>query len=132
MRLRWQLLWVAVMVTVIVLLTMWQHRRAHAHFADAQHLNEWFGALASGKGLCCSFADGSKVEDVDWDTKEMCDPQRSGCSVVYRVFLKGEWIVVPEAALVKQPNQYGPTVVWPYTDANGATQIRCFMPGAAG
>jgi hypothetical protein len=35
--------------------------------------------------------------------------------------------VVP---LVSEPNRFGPAVVWPYFDANGATQIRCFMPGA--
>jgi hypothetical protein len=32
--------------------------------------------------------------------------------------------------LVTEPNKYGPAVVWPYMDANGATQIRCFLPGA--
>ena len=29
-------------------------------------LKEWFNRLASGKGLCCSFADGYVVEDPDW------------------------------------------------------------------
>ena len=48
----------------------------------------------------------------------------------YRVRLHGEWITVPENALVTEPNKYGPAVVWPYMDANGATQIRCFLPGA--
>jgi hypothetical protein len=28
-------------------------------------LNSWFDGLASGKGLCCSFADGVSVQDVD-------------------------------------------------------------------
>ena len=31
-------------------------------------LKQWFDGLASGKGPCCSFADGRKIEDVDWDT----------------------------------------------------------------
>jgi hypothetical protein len=31
---------------------------------------------------------------------------------------------------VSEPNRFGPAVVWPYFDAAGATQIRCFMPGA--
>ena len=34
---------------------------------DGRYANEplhaWFDQLASGKGLCCSFADGVKVED---------------------------------------------------------------------
>jgi hypothetical protein len=70
--------------------------------------------------LCCSFADGFKVENVDWDTEDGR----------YRVRLHGEWITVPENAVVTEPNKYGPAVVWPYMDANGATQIRCFLPGA--
>ena len=81
----------------------------------------WFDQLASGKGLCCSFADGVSVQDVDWDTTQ--DGR-------YRVRLNGQWIVVPDAALVTEPNRFGPAVVWPYQDMNGATQIRCFIPGA--
>jgi hypothetical protein len=91
---------------------------------DGRYTNEplhaWFDQLASGKGLCCSFADGVKVEDVDWDTLDGR----------YRVRLRGEWITVPDSALVTEPNRFGPAVVWPYMDAEGATQIRCFLPGA--
>ena len=91
---------------------------------DGRYANEplhaWFDQLASGKGLCCSFADGVKVEDVDWDTQDGR----------YRVRLQGEWFIVPEAALVTEPNRFGPAVVWPYMDAEGSTQIRCFLPGA--
>lgn len=95
-------------------------------------LKSWFDRLASGKGLCCSFADGIKVEDPDWDTQ--CErgsgrrEQAENCR--YRVRLSGQWIVVPETALVTEPNRFGPAVVWPYQDAEGTTQIRCFMPGA--
>ena len=91
---------------------------------DGRYANEplhaWFDQLASGKGLCCSFADGFSIQDVDWDTQDGR----------YRVRLHGEWIIVPENALVTEPNRFGPAVVWPYTDAEGATQIRCFLPGA--
>src|SRR6516162_11373916 len=44
-------------------------------------LKSWFDRLASGKGLCCSFADGFRVDDVDWDTQDGH----------YRVRLNGEW-----------------------------------------
>ncbi len=84
-------------------------------------LKAWFDQLASGKGLCCSFADGVSVQDVDWDTTT--DGR-------YRVRLNGQWIIVPDAAVVTEPNRFGPAVVWPYQDMNGATQIRCFLPGA--
>lgn len=83
-------------------------------------LKAWFDQLASGKGLCCSFADGVSVKDVDWDTKDG----------KYRVRLNGRWIVVPDSAVVTEPNKYGAAVVWPYQDADGATQIRCFLPGS--
>lgn len=85
-------------------------------------LKPWFDRLSSAKGLCCSFADGLTIEDVDWDVADGH----------YRVRLDGRWIVVPDAALVTEPNRYGRAVVWPYQDAAGTTQIRCFIPGAQG
>src|SRR5690348_18310398 len=93
--------------------------RDDGRFADSP-LKPWFDRLASGKGLCCSFADGATVQDVDWDTQEGR----------YRVRIYGQWIVVPDAAVVTEPNRFGPAVVWPYNDRYGNTQIRCFMPGA--
>jgi len=92
--------------------------RDDGRFANSP-LKQWFDKLASGKGLCCSFADGVSVEDVDWDTQ--------GGS--YRVRIDGQWFVVPDAALVTEPNRFGPAVVWPYKDMQGLTQIRCFLPG---
>jgi hypothetical protein len=83
-------------------------------------LKSWFDQLASGKGLCCSFADGFRVDDVDWDTQDGH----------YRVRLNGEWIVVPDDAVVTEPNRFGPAVVWPYMNSDGQTQIRCFLPGS--
>jgi hypothetical protein len=112
------------LVTVVVLCMSQLAPNSVAARDDGRYANEplhaWFDQLASGKGLCCSFADGVKVEDVDWDSQDGR----------YRVRLQGEWIPVPEAALVTEPNRFGPAVVWPYLDAEGATQIRCFLPGA--
>jgi hypothetical protein len=93
--------------------------RDDGRYANAP-LKAWFDQLASGKGLCCSFIDGVSVENVDWDTQDGR----------YRVRIQGQWVVVPEAAVVTEPNRFGPAVVWPYQDYDGATQIRCFMPGA--
>jgi hypothetical protein len=93
--------------------------RDDGRFADSP-LKPWFDRLASRKGLCCSFADGFSVQDVDWDTQdEHC-----------RVRIYGQWVVVPDAAIVTEPNRFGPAVVWPYRDIDGTTQICCFMPGA--
>jgi hypothetical protein len=83
-------------------------------------LHAWFDQLRSKKGLCCSFADGVSVADVDWDTKDGH----------YRVRLDGKWVDVPDVALVTEPNRIGTAVVWPYQDLNGVLQIRCFLPGA--
>jgi hypothetical protein len=77
-------------------------------------------ALRAENGLCCAFADGASLQDVDWDTQVGH----------YRVRIQGEWIVVPDAAVVTEPNRFGLAVVWPYRDRDGTTQIRCFMPGA--
>ena len=70
--------------------------RDDGRFANSP-LKAWFDKLASGKGLCCSFADGVSVEDVDWDTQ--------GSS--YRVRINGQWVVVPDAAVVTEPNKSG-------------------------
>ena len=72
--------------------------------------------------MCCAFADGVSLQDVDWDTQEGH----------YRVRIEREWIVVPDAAVVTEPNRFGPAVVWPYNDRYGNTRIRCFMWNPAG
>jgi hypothetical protein len=107
----------------VVCITMFglnhSHARDDGRFANSP-LKEWFDRLASKNGLCCAFADGVSVQDVDWDTQDGH----------YRVRIQGEWIEVPDAAVITEPNRFGPTVVWPYNDRYGNTQIRCFMPGA--
>ena len=110
----------AVLAFCLTLLVAGQLRaRDDGRFADSP-LKPWFDRLASGKGLCCSFADGVTAQDVDWDTQDGH----------YRVRIYGQWLVVPDAAVVTEPNRFGPAVVWPYNDRYGNTQIRCFMPGA--
>jgi hypothetical protein len=91
-------------------------------------LKAWFDSLASGKGLCCSFADGVSIRDVDWGTESVT--LAGEASVVYWAMIDGKKIVVPPEAVVTEPNKFGPAVVWPYQDMNGVTQIRCFIPGA--
>lgn len=92
-------------------------------------LKAWFDHLASGKGMCCSFADGKSVEDVDWDTGgDNKDTTSEGGH--YRVRIEGQWIAVPDDAVITEPNKFGPAVVWPYKDYQGVTQIRCFLPGS--
>lgn len=81
-------------------------------------LKSWFDGLRSNRGLCCSNADGVVVSDPDWDSKDGH----------YRVRLDGQWIDVPDDAVIKEPNRAGRTMVWPTQSAVGKS-IRCFMPG---
>lgn len=82
-------------------------------------LKQWFDSLRSGKGPCCSDADGSAVSDVDWESS----------SGHYRVRVDGEWHDVPDDAVITEPNRVGRTMVWPIRGYQGLT-IRCFMPGS--
>jgi hypothetical protein len=101
---------------------------ASAHLVEARDLDgryansplkQWFDSLKSGKGPCCSDADGSAVSDVDWESKDGH----------YRVRIEGEWFDVPEDAVITEPNRAGRTMVWPIKGYLGLT-IRCFMPGS--
>lgn len=85
-------------------------------------LKGWFDHLASGKGLCCSFADGVSIADVDWETKDGH----------YRVRIEGEWYAVDDDAVITEPNKAGRTMVWPYMGDGKVVFIRCFMPGEMG
>jgi hypothetical protein len=82
-------------------------------------LKPWFDTLKSAKGLCCSVADGFVVADPDWESKDGH----------YRVRLDGEWIMVPDDAVVTEPNRAGRTMVWPIKGPSGIS-IRCFLPGS--
>ena len=105
----------------IVLIFLLLCSPALAHDASRPELNEWFNKLASGRGLCCSFADGFAVADPDWDSK----------NGHYRVRLENNWIDVPDEALITEPNRAGRTMVWPVR-FDGQIVIRCFMPGSMG
>ncbi|MDU3130415.1 MAG: hypothetical protein E6699_23365, partial [Bradyrhizobium sp.] len=94
--------------------------RDRGQYANSSpELKAWFDGLRSGKGPCCSDADGSAVSDVDWES-------RNGH---YRVRIEGEWLDVPDEAVITEPNRVGRTMVWPMRGYQGLS-IRCFMPGS--
>ncbi len=109
----------AIVVALLVGLSNSASARDDGRYAD-DALKYWFDNLARGNGMCCSFADGFSVSDVDWD---MADGH-------YRVRLHGEWINVPNSSVVTERNRYGRAVVWPYMESDGSIYIRCFLPGA--
>jgi hypothetical protein len=92
---------------------------ALAHDPSRPELNGWFDKLASGRGLCCSLTDGVTVADPDWES-------RNGH---YRVRLLGEWIDVPDDAVITEPNRVGRTMVWLMLFED-VISIQCFMPGS--
>ena len=108
---------------LVVLLSVAAVKVGHARDSDGRYANsplkQWFDSLRSGKGPCCSDADGSAVSDVDWESS----------SGHYRVRIEGEWIDVPDDAVITEPNRVGRTMVWPIRGYSGLT-IRCFMPGS--
>ena len=89
-------------------------------------LKPWFDSLKSGKGPCCSDADGTALTDTDWDSKDGH----------YRVRITGEWVNVPDEAVITEPNLSGVTMAWPvYYRSLGAVtriEIRCFIVGTMG
>src|ERR1017187_8797876 len=71
-------------------------RDPDGRFANSP-LKPWFEKLSSGKGPCCSDADGSVVLDTDWETKDGH----------YRVRIRDKWWDVPAEAVITEPNKVG-------------------------
>jgi hypothetical protein len=100
---------------------------AAARDVDGRYANSplhgWFESLHSGKGPCCSDADGTALADVDWEAKDGH----------YRVRIENQWWDVPDEAVITEPNRAGRTMVWPVYFRSGdislRVEIRCFMPG---
>ncbi len=118
---RWKtLLTIGLAVLLLGLASQFGQARDRGQYANATpELKAWFNGLKSGKGPCCSDADGTAVSDVDWE---------SG-NGHYRVRIEGEWVDVPDEAVITEPNRVGRTMVWPIRGYLGLT-IRCFMPGS--
>lgn len=108
------------------------HARDRGQFVNTNaELKAWFDGLHSGKGPCCSDADGSALSDADWESKDghyrvriprlghVLDDQQQELV----------WVDVPEEAVILEPNRVGRTMVWPIYGYMGVA-IRCFMPGS--
>ncbi len=114
-------------IGVFLAACVWSYAYPHDHARP--DLNAWFDSLKSGNGPCCSNADGTAIADADWAS--VADAMKP--TVHFKVYLDGEWIDVPDNAVITQPNLAGRTMVWPYRSTGwggGSWQIRCFMPGS--
>jgi hypothetical protein len=90
-----------------------------AHDLEHPELNGWLESLHSGKGPCCDGSDAKRLDNTEWDTKDGH----------YRVFIDGEWVEVPDEAVIGAPNRANRAMVWPqYQD--GHPKVRCFIAGA--
>ena len=126
MKLRPVELMIGLIVLLVVLLLSWHvalGRDLDGRYANSP-LKQWFDSLRSGKGPCCSDADGFALSDVDWESRDGR----------YRVRIEGQWWDVPEDAVIVEPNRAGRTMVWPlYYHSMGKLdriEIRCFMLGS--
>jgi len=77
--------------------------------------------------VSCAEADGHPLDESEWDIK----------GDKYRVSVQGQWIVVPDDALILGPNKLGKAIVWlwpqevlAWGDWPPANLIRCFIPGS--
>ena len=119
-------------VLLMALLAPSGHARDRGQFVNTNaELKAWFDGLRSGKGPCCSDADGSAISDSDWETR---DGHYRVRVPRYGYVVDGQpqelvWVDVPEEAVIAEPNRVGRTMVWPIYGYLGVT-IRCFMPGS--
>lgn len=99
--------------------------RAAFAFDDGQYDNvpadirAWFKGVIAPNGVpCCDISDGHRTEyDV-----------RDGA---YWVPIEGQWMAVPERAIIRdRGNPVGEAVVW-YVHHRGSVVISCFVPADA-
>lgn len=106
-------------VAVLVITLFWVvFARAHdpQHHAD---MTDWAAKLKSKSGaLCCDGKDYVLLDGSDWGKKDGH----------YYVRYRGQELIVPDDAIVGEPNLAGSALLWP-TTGYGAPGVRCFMPG---
>lgn len=128
---------------LVFLITALWINSAHSRDLDGSYaasnpdLHAWFNQLRSDKGLCCDFAEGVKVEDVDWNTNgntyTVRLPDQWTEDTGKPIPVPGSpthWVTVPDEAVVHDPNRFGPAVVWPIIVSGSVIGVRCFLPGA--
>ena len=129
--------------------------RDDGRYADSP-LKPWFNSLKDKTGNgCCADADGAVVKDVDWSAQgegQHCQHTPaisfSKYDVSYEwhycVRYKETWWLVPDRAVIEEPNRFGQAVIWPICkspahvsgadtckdDDSSLLFIRCFIIGA--
>jgi hypothetical protein len=98
-------------------------RAAYSHDREHPENDKCLADLENKSGQkCCDGTDAERVDNAEWDAKRGH----------YVVFLEGEWVEVPDNALIAGGKGCpGPTRVWT-GHLNGHPYPRCFAPGAGG
>jgi hypothetical protein len=113
---------IAVMIAVVALLAlgcMLEPILAHDH--ERPELDGWYHGLHSkAQTWCCEGDEATHLADEDWESK----------NGHYRVRIDGEWVEVPDGAVIDAPNRDGRTLVWPFYLDGQRKGVRCFMPGS--
>ena len=112
------LTWLIVALVILLALYLITYVEAHEGRVVGAPLQQWFNSLQSGRGPCCSDADGTALSEVEWESS----------NGHYRVNIGNKWHDVPDEAVLKGPNLAGYTMVWPIRTHYGIV-IRCFIPG---
>jgi len=92
----------------------------HGQYNDVPaDIRAWFKSVMAPNGVpCCDISDGHRT---DYDV-------RAG---TYWVPIEGQWMEVPERAVIRdRGNPVGQAVVW-YVHHRGAIIISCFVPADA-
>src|SRR5215467_1185900 len=99
------------LLVLLLLSTTAAMARDDGRYANSP-LKPWFDSLKSGRGYCCSDADGRETE---YDIRESR----------YWVPVNGVGTQVPDDAVLSEPNRVGRPRVW----LDALQNIRCFLPG---
>lgn len=113
--------WLALAVVSLILLVMaLMIHPAFPHDHNNPERNDYLKSLyAKGGAWCCNGDDVTYLDGSDWETK----------GNRYRVRIDGEWLDVPDSAVIEAPNKLGTALVWIGKGYSGIS-VRCFAPGS--
>ena len=113
--------WLSLIVVSVILLVMAiMIHPAFPHDHNHPERNDWLKSLyAKGGAWCCNGDDVTYLDGSDWETK----------GDHYRVRIDGEWLDVPDSAVIEAPNKLGTALVWIGNGYSGIS-VRCFAPGS--
>jgi hypothetical protein len=107
----------AIALSSLALAAISQARDNGQYSQVPKQIRTWIENLTDHRGIPrCATADGAVPDAWEMGADH------------YRVRIYGEWLDVPDAAVIKAPNRLGHAVVW--IDASEDVMgVRCFLPG---